>query len=103
MNERALWVDVYQIERWEMGGHPSTYVAIQLITYWKLVDIVYYKTLNFSYSGGYHQERLSITIASGVSFEDFRQYLLLASGTPRALDPFMIKEWRDTKEALEHA
>ena len=67
------------------------------------MDIVYYKSLNFSYDGGYHQERLSIPIASGVSFEDFRRYLLLVSGTPQVLDPFMIKEWRDTKEALEHA
>lgn len=99
-SESAIWVDIYKIETEEIDlvgfSHLSTLAGIQLATHWNLVDKVYLKPVGFGSCGGlWRGPRFTSPFIYKGDFEEFRKYYRLASGLPRELDPFMIKEYHD--------
>lgn len=97
----CLWVDTRVVEREDVkprgNDHYSIFSGVLLASHWGLVNTVYLTSITFdSYGGLWEGPRPLTPQINKINFNDFRKYLNLCASSPIELDPFMIKEYKDT-------
>lgn len=101
----CLWIDIRAVENTEVDLRDHTqfsiYSGLLLATHWNLVDTVYLKSISFDgYGGLWEEPRPLVPQINKVNFEQVKPYLNLCASRPLELDPFMIREYRDTIHKL---
>ena len=101
----CLWIDIRHIEFNEIDlrdhTHYPIFSGLLLATHWNLVNNVYFKTISFDdFSGIWEGPQPLTPQINRISFENYSKYLRLCASSSCELDPFTIKEYKDTIHKL---